>query len=229
MDNEGNTFMHIVIKSNYLNCPQIHPMLTANQCYEIFQKAIDDYHATDKIETPIENPFPDGSFTNLLYRKTWIDTVQWHLEDIIRTPGIDPEAGMDIKREIDKSNQARTDTVEQMDDFFLHEFENATPKSTARINSETPAWLLDRMSILALKIYHMNEQTRRKDVSAEHIRKCSAKLEILSEQREDMRRAFDELIADIKNGDRQFKVYRQVKMYNDSSLNPALYSQKTKS
>jgi hypothetical protein len=201
-------------------------MLNANQCYSAFQKSIDDYHVHDHVDTPIKNPYPEGSFENLLYVKNWIDTVQWHLEDIIRLPDINPVEALQIKRRIDKSNQDRTDRVEQMDDYFLFQFKDVTPKPTAKINSETPAWLLDRMSILLLKIYHMKEQTERKDASAEHIAKCQTKLNVLLVQREDMQMAFDQLMEDIRNGDRKMKVYRQMKMYNDESLNPMLYQKK---
>lgn len=201
-------------------------MLSANECYSIFQKSIDDYHRKDDVDTPVSNPYPAGSFEALLYLKNWIDTVQWHLEDIIRLPNIDPSEGILIKRRIDKSNQDRTDKVEQLDDYFLEQFKNVKPKSGTRINSETPAWLMDRMSILMLKIYHMKEQTERKDASADHLAKCQSKLSVLLEQREDMKLAFDELIEDISKGDRRFKVYRQMKMYNDASLNPMLYNQK---
>ncbi|NBW36488.1 MAG: DUF4254 domain-containing protein [Cytophagia bacterium] len=201
-------------------------MLSANQCYTIFHKSIEDYHKKDHVDTPILNPYPVNSFEALLYHKNWIDTVQWHLEDIIRLPDINPTEALGIKRRIDKSNQDRTDRVEQIDDFFLEAFKNVTPKAGTRINSETPAWLLDRMSILMLKIYHMQEQTERKDASAEHIAKCQLKLNILMEQKTDMQLAFDELMEDIGNGNRRFKVYRQMKMYNDASLNPMLYQKK---
>jgi hypothetical protein len=201
-------------------------MLNANQIYTVFQKSIDDYHVKDHVDTVIKNPYPDGSFESLLYVKNWIDTVQWHLEDIIRLPDINPVEALQIKRRIDKSNQDRTDRVEQMDDYFLFQFKDVTPKATAKINSETPAWLLDRMSILLLKIYHMKEQTDRKDASAEHIAKCQTKLDVLMVQREDMQMAFDQLMEDIRVGDRKMKVYRQMKMYNDESLNPMLYQKK---
>ena len=198
-------------------------MVHAEDCYVIFQKSIDDYHLKDNVDTSIRNPFPDGSFESLLYTKNWIDTVQWHLEDIIRNPEIDPAVALQIKRRIDKSNQERTDTVEKIDDHFLEAFRHIKFDKRARINSETPAWLLDRMSILMLKIYHMKEQTERKDVSIQHIAKCREKLSILEEQKEDMRQAFDQLIEDISTGARRFKVYRQMKMYNDETLNPVLY------
>ena len=198
-------------------------MLSAEQCYSVFEKSIHDYHVKDHVDTPIQNPYSAQSFEALLYSKNWIDTVQWHLEDIIRKTDIDPAVGILLKRRIDKSNQERTDLVEKVDDYFLEQFRNVVPKQGARMNSETPAWLLDRMSILMLKIYHMKEQTERTDVSADHIEKCQLKLNILLEQKNDMRMAFDELIEDIQLGNRKFKVYRQMKMYNDASLNPMLY------
>lgn len=209
---------------------KLHPnhffMLSAQQCYAAFQRSIEDYHKKDNVDTPIQNPYPAGSFESLLYSKNWIDTVQWHLEDIIRLPEIDAAEGIKLKRRIDKSNQDRTDLVEKIDDVFLETFRSVEAKPGTRINSETPAWLLDRMSILLLKIYHMKEQTLRTDVSAEHLAKCSAKLNILMEQKTDMQLAFDELVDDIGSGARRFKVYRQMKMYNDASLNPVLYAQK---
>jgi hypothetical protein len=201
-------------------------MLSATECYKVFQRSIEDYHIHDDVDAPIKNPFPQNTFEYLLYLKNWIDTVQWHLEDIIRLPDIDPAEGIRIKRRIDSSNQERTDTVERIDDYFLDQFRNIAPKHGARINSETPAWLLDRMSILMLKIFHMKEQTLRKDADEEHLAKCRAKLHILLEQQEDMEQAYNELIEDFRNGDRRFKVYRQMKMYNDASLNPMLYNQK---
>jgi hypothetical protein len=201
-------------------------MLSANQCYAVFQQSIDDYHKTDHVDTPATNPNPPESFETLLYTKNWIDTVQWHLEDIIRVPDIDPAEALQIKRRIDKSNQDRTDLVEKIDDYFLNEFKQVTPKPTAKINSETPAWLLDRMSILLLKIYHMKEQTDRDDATDEHRTKCQIKLKVLMEQRTDMQLAFDQLVEDIHTGDRKMKVYRQMKMYNDATLNPMLYQKK---
>jgi hypothetical protein len=183
----------------------------------------------DNVDNPVNNPYPANSFNALLYGKNWIDTVQWHLEDIIRSPVIDPAEALAIKRRIDKSNQERTDMVEKLDDFFLEQFKNVKSSSGTRINSETPAWLLDRMSILMLKIYHMKEQTERTDATADHIKSTNAKLAVLMEQKSDMQLAFDELIDDIANGRRRFKVYRQMKMYNDPSLNPTLYGSTVKS
>jgi hypothetical protein len=199
-------------------------MITADQCYSVFEKSINDYHVIDDVDTPLKNPFAPASFEGLLYHKNWIDTVQWHLEDIIRKPDIEPVQGIAVKRRIDKSNQDRTDMVEKIDDFFLEKFRNTTPRPHARMNSETPAWLLDRMSILMLKIYHMKEQTERRDADEAHIKRCQSKLNVLVEQKNDMREAFDQLIEDIASGERKFKVYRQMKMYNDETLNPMLYN-----
>jgi len=201
-------------------------MLASADSYNVFQRSIDDYHVADNVDAPSKNPYPADSFEALLYAKNWIDTVQWHLEDIIRLPDINPVEGIAIKRRIDKSNQDRTDLVEKIDDYFLEQFRNVTPAPQARINSETPAWLLDRMSILMLKIYHMKEQTERKDATAEHISKTKIKLNVLLEQQHDMALAFDEMMEDIGSGKRRFKVYRQMKMYNDASLNPMLYANK---
>jgi len=199
-------------------------MLSADTCFRIFDQSIIDYHKRDNVDAPVKNPYSPGSLEGLLYVKNWIDTVQWHLEDIIRKPDIDPREGILIKRRIDKSNQDRTDTVEKIDDQFLASFKNVVPKPAARMNSETPAWLLDRMSILMLKIYHMKEQTERKDAEPDHINRCQEKLDVLLEQKNDMRTAYDELLEDIEAGNRKFKVYRQMKMYNDASLNPMLYN-----
>jgi hypothetical protein len=201
-------------------------MIQASECYSIFQQSIDTYHIYDTVDTPLKNPYGIDTFQSLLFHKNWIDTVQWHLEDIIRSPEIAPAEAIQIKRRIDKSNQDRTDKVELIDDFFLAQFKDIIPKPAARINSETPAWLLDRMSILMLKIYHMKEQTERADAAPDHIQRCMSKLDVLLEQKSDMQLAFNELIEDISKGNRRFKVYRQMKMYNDASLNPALYTKK---
>lgn len=202
-------------------------MFSSSVCYRIFEQSVEDYHRFNNVDHPILNPFQEDSFEALCYLKNWIDTVQWHLEDIIRDPGIDPVKGLELKRRIDKSNQHRTDVVEQLDDRIIAHFSMVVPDAGARLNSETPAWLLDRMSILILKIWHMREQTERKDVSAEHILKCQSKLDILLEQQEDMGKCFDELMEKVGSGKRKIKVYRQMKMYNDNSLNPVLYNKKS--
>lgn len=200
--------------------------MLSRKCNEIFDQVVEDYHKYNKIDHPAENPYPDGSIENLLYTKCWIDTVQWHMEDEIRNPKIEPAEGLSWKRRIDQSNQDRTDLVERIDDHFLNEFSGIKPKQGAKINTESPAWAVDRLSILALKIYHMQEETKREDAAKEHIARCSAKLEILLQQRVDLSAAIDELLEDIRNGDKYMKVYRQMKMYNDPSLNPVLYDTK---
>ncbi|SDN09044.1 DUF4254 domain-containing protein [Siphonobacter aquaeclarae] len=200
--------------------------MNAQAANDIFRKSIQDYHLTDDIDTPIPNPYENGTISQLLYLKNWIDTVQWHLEDIIRSPQIAPEELVAVKRRIDQSNQDRTDTVERIDDWFLSFFGTIERKPGARLNSETPAWLLDRMSILQLKIYHFREQAERSDASEEHRSKAEQKLRILLEQEQDLAMCFDELAEDIRAGVRYMKVYRQMKMYNDPTLNPVLYQQK---
>jgi len=194
--------------------------------YSVFEQSINDYHLTDSVDQPINNPYPKGDVEHLLYLKNWIDTVQWHYEDIIRDPNIDPVAALTLKRKIDASNQERTDMVEYLDGYFLQKYSDVIVKESARINSESPAWAFDRLSILALKIYHMNEETNRKEATLEHRDKCQAKLNILLEQRTDLSSAIEDLITDISNGDKFMKVYKQMKMYNDNELNPILYQNK---
>ena len=199
---------------------------TTSIANDIFNKAINDYHLTDNVDTPINNPYEIGSIESQLYQKCWIDTVQWHLEDIIRNPGIDPTEALLLKRRIDKSNQDRTDLVEQIDSYFRTAFSEVTPLPDATINTESPAWAVDRLSILALKIYHMKEQTERKDADQAHLEKCQAKLDVLLEQQVDLSTAIDQLLDDISKGKKYMKVYRQMKMYNDPSTNPVLYNKK---
>ncbi len=201
-------------------------MSFTQQCNEIFNKAIDDYHVTDNVDTPINNPYERESIDNRLYLKCWIDTVQWHLEDIIRDPHIDPIEALSIKRRIDRSNQDRTDLVEQIDSYFRQKYSDVTPLPDARLNTESPAWAVDRLSILALKIYHMREQTQRNDATEEHKARCQAKLNVLLEQQKDLSLAIDQLLEDIQEGRKYMKVYRQMKMYNDPSTNPVLYGKK---
>ena len=193
---------------------------------KIFNQAIADYHIKDNIDTPINNPFAEGTIENRLYLKCWIDTVQWHFEDIIRDPQIAPAEALVLKRRIDKSNQDRTDLVEQIDSYFREVYKDVKVQDDARINTESPAWAVDRLSILALKIYHMKEQVDRPEASAEHKAKCQAKLNVLLEQQVDLSTAIDQLLEDIEAGRKYMKVYRQMKMYNDPSTNPVLYNQK---
>ena len=195
-------------------------------CNQVFNQAIRDYHVTDNIDTPINNPYERDSIENRLYLKCWIDTVQWHFEDIIRDPHIDPVEGMQLKHRIDRSNQDRTDLVEQIDAYFRQLFSDVTPLPDATINTESPAWAVDRLSILALKIYHMREQAERTDASDDHRKKCAAKLAVLLEQQKDLSTAIDQLLDDIRAGRKYMKVYKQMKMYNDADTNPVLYKQK---
>lgn len=198
-------------------------MSFSEQCNKIFQQAVDDYHVQDDIDTPINNPYDDETIENRLYLKCWIDTVQWHFEDIIRDPQINPTEALTLKRRIDRSNQDRTDLVEQIDSYFRQKYSDVKVLPHARINTESPAWAVDRLSILALKIYHMREQAERQDASKEHKDKCMAKLNVLLEQQKDLGTAIDQLLEDIQEGRKYMKVYRQMKMYNDPSTNPVLY------
>lgn len=196
----------------------------SDKANKIFQDVIKKYHEVNTVDQPFENPYDKTSdlIEHLLYRKCWIDTVQWHYEDIIRDPNIDPVSALKLKRQIDGSNQDRTDMVEFIDSYFLEKFKDVKPKINATINSESPAWALDRLSILALKIYHMDEEANRSDASQEHQIKCQSKLDVLLEQRIDLSGAIDQLLKDIENGDKFMKVYKQMKMYNDEELNPVL-------
>ena len=194
----------------------------------IFQDVIKTYHIKDDVNQSFSNIHDEKThlIEHLLYRKCWIDTVQWHFEDIIRDPNIEPLAALKLKRKIDASNQDRTDMVEYIDSYFLELYKGITPKQNATINTESPAWGIDRLSILALKIYHMNEEANRTDASLQHRKACQQKLDVLLEQRVDLSTAIDTLLNDIKNGDKYMKVYKQMKMYNDDELNPVLRSQK---
>lgn len=193
----------------------------------IFQDVINQYHIINTVDQPFKNKYDESDLIeHLLYRKCWIDTVQWHYEDIIRDPNIDPVEALTLKRKIDASNQDRTDMVEYIDSYFLDKYRNVTPKKNATINTESPAWGIDRLSILALKIYHMNEEATREDASDLHRAACQKKLDVLLEQRVDLSTAIDTLLNDIANGDKYMKVYKQMKMYNDDELNPVLRGQK---
>lgn len=191
--------------------------------WSIFNKSISDYHITDHVDATEPNPYENGSLERLLYAKNWIDTVQWHLEDIIRDENIDPSEALQLKRRIDKSNQQRTDLVEFIDSWFHQKYSSITPNPAAKINTETPAWAVDRLSILALKVYHMNLEANRESASEEHRSNCQSKLNVLLEQKEDLCNAINQLLEDIENGNVKMKVYKQMKMYNDESLNPILY------
>lgn len=195
---------------------------------DIFQDVIKTYHVKNSVDQSFSNPYDEkvNLLEHLLYRKCWIDTVQWHYEDIIRDPNIDPSAALTLKRKIDASNQDRTDMVEYIDSYFLQKYSDVKPQTHAKINSESPAWAIDRLSILALKIYHMNEEVERTDASDAHKHNCQTKLNVLLEQRTDLSTAIDDLLDDIQHGNKYMKVYKQMKMYNDDELNPVLRGKK---
>tara|TARA_A100001388_G_scaffold230321_1_gene182373 strand:- start:244 stop:873 length:630 start_codon:yes stop_codon:yes gene_type:complete len=195
----------------------------SKKAIKIFEKSVNDYHVYDDISRNPNNPFENKSFEHLLYEKNWIDTVQWHYEDIIRDPDIDPSEGMKLKRLIDSSNQNRTEMVEYIDSYFLNLYSSVTTRENAKVNTESPAWAIDRLSILILKIYHMEEESNRKDVSEDHRNNCQKKLNVLIEQREDLSESIDQLLIDLSTGIKKMRVYKQMKMYNDESLNPVLY------
>ncbi len=199
----------------------------ARRANEVFDRCVADYHKDDNVDAPApENPFAPG-LEALLYDKCRVDAVQWHLEDIIRIPDIDLAEAIALKRRIDKSNQVRTDMVEQIDSIFLDAFKDVNVAAAATVNTESPAWALDRLSILALKIWHMREQAERTDASPELKAKAAARLAILLEQRKDLTEAIDSLLDDMAAGRKYMKVYRQMKLYNDPETNPALYGKKS--
>lgn len=201
-------------------------MTFTQRAYAIFEEATNAYHISDNVDAQLNNPYEDGSVDAVLYGKNWVDAVQWHLEDIIRDPEIDPVAALALKRRIDRSNQVRTDMVEELDTYFRTKFADVKPAEDATINTESPAWALDRLSILALKIYHMNVEVQRPEAQIEHKERCAAKLAVLLEQRSDLISAIDALLDDIAAGRKYMKVYRQMKMYNDPATNPVLYGSK---
>ena len=200
-------------------------MSISKTCNSIFQQVIDDYHLQDFVDAVKYNPYSKSKlFEKMIYDKCWIDTVQWHLEDIIRKPNISPKDALQIKRKIDSSNQDRTDFVEELDDYFFKNFSNSSPSNEAILNTETPAWAIDRLSILALKIFHMNEEANRKSANDDHRQKCAIKLNTLISQRINLSKAIDQLLENISKGRVIISTYKQMKMYNDESLNPELYS-----
>lgn len=198
-------------------------MVSSKECFGIFEKSIAAYHVDDSVDQPLNNPYAEASIESLLFRKNWIDTVQWHLEDIIREPSIDPVQALVIKRRIDKSNQDRTDLVEVVDNIIFRELQNIKAPPAAGINTETPGWAIDRLSILALKVYHMNIEANREDADEQHRANCNNKLQVLLEQKNDMLIAIDQLLEDLMAGRKKMKLYKQMKMYNDPALNPVLY------
>ena len=205
---------------------KLEDMTFTELAYSIFRRAIDDYHLTDDVDAPMPCPYESGTIEADLYRKNWIDTVQWHLEDIIRDPDINPVEALALKRRIDRSNQERTDLVETIDSYFYTRYHDILPLHGATINTESPAWAVDRLSILALKIYHMQEQAGRADATPQHRQACNRKLDVLLQQRADLSTAIDQLLDDIQAGRKYMRVYKQMKMYNDVDTNPILYGKK---
>lgn len=198
----------------------------ARHAFDVFNDSTLAYHIADNVDAVAQNPYEKGTVEHTLWEKNWVDAVQWHLEDIIRDPDIAPVEALALKRRIDRSNQVRTDMVEELDTYFRSKYADVKPHPDATINTESPAWALDRLSILALKIYHMEAEVKRTDATPEHTEKCAAKLNVLLEQRSDLIQAIDQLLADIEAGRKYMKVYRQMKMYNDPSTNPVLYAGK---
>ena len=215
----------IILKTKQLN-KFMNNNSFSEYAWSIFNRSIEDYHITDDVDAVKPNHYENNSLEQILYDKNWIDTVQWHLEDIIRDENIDPVKALEIKRRIDASNQKRTDLVEFIDSWFLNKYKNTTPNADAKINTETPAWAVDRLSILALKVYHMDLEANRASASDEHREKCQTKLNTLLEQKKDLSSAIDQLLNDIENGLVKIKTYKQMKMYNDETLNPILYKKK---
>lgn len=202
-------------------------MTFTEKAWEIFNQSINDYHQHDDVNQPMKNPYSESDLIeHLLYKKNWIDTVQWHLEDIIRDPAIDPVEALRIKRWIDQSNQERTDMVEYIDSWFLDQYNDVIISPNAKINTESPAWAIDRFSILSLKVYHMKQEVDREDATEDHKIVCQTKLDVLTQQHQDLGTAIEELKDDIAKGIKYMKVYKQMKMYNDESLNPVLYQNK---
>lgn len=195
----------------------------SQRIYDIYIRVITDYHFKDRTDLPAPNPFPGQQLEYLFYQKCWIDTIQWHLEDQIRAYDIDPHDALRIKRKIDRLNQDRTDIVEVIDNCVMKTFENVRVQTNAQINTETPGWALDRLSILALKIYHMQSEVCRADAQKDHRERCSQKLRVLHVQRETLSASINQLFLDIANGQRSMRLYKQMKMYNDATLNPVLY------
>lgn len=221
-----NLYSFVRVILTFVQKQKNYTMSFTTLCHRLFNESIQQYHITDHVDTPINNPYPVKSIEYYLYLKNWIDTVQWHFEDIIRDPNINPSDALVLKRRIDKSNQDRTDLVELIDSYFLDKYKNVTILPEATINTESPAWAIDRLSILALKIYHMQQEVNRTDTTLEHHAQCQNKLNILLEQQKDLSTAIEQLIQDIEAGRKYMKVYKQMKMYNDPELNPVLYGKK---
>jgi len=192
-------------------------------CLDIFKACTRDYHARDEVDAQEQNPYARGTMAALLYTKHWVDVVQWHLEDIIRDPEIDAGEALRVKRRIDELNQWRTELVELLDDRLAKEYEGVKLQPGARLNTESLAWAMDRLSILELKLFHMEQESCREGVPETHVQCCVDRVAVLAEQQADLMKAIDQLFEDLRTGRRYVRVYRQFKMYNDPMLNPVLY------
>lgn len=201
-------------------------MTFTETCNKLFDACVEAYHVTDDIDAPVANPYDKDRLEHVLWEKNLIDARQWHMEDIIRDPAIDPVEALELKRRIDRSNQERTDMVEAIDDYFRNKYAAVAVAPDATVNTETPAWAIDRLSILALKLYHMAAEAARTDADEAHRMRCRGKLDVLLQQRVDLSGAIDTLLADIEAGRKYMKVYKQMKMYNDADTNPVLYGSK---
>ena len=177
----------------------------------------------------VKAPEPDyveaSDFPNLVSMQHYVNFELWHQEDMARDPDATDSKIAAVKRAIDVLNQRRNDMIEQMDQYLLDELQKKKINYTSEteMNSETPGSIIDRLSINALKIYHMDEEIQRLDVTDEHRKKCSGKLSVLQDQRNDLKKSLETLLADLSSGKKRLKVYQQMKMYNDENLNPVLY------
>ncbi len=171
---------------------------------------------------PIDNPY--RGFLNLVCEQHQRNFLLWHEEDKARDPTASDHEIAAVKRRIDRLNQERNDWIERLDEYILNNLAawGVRPLPRAKLNTETPGAAIDRLSILALRIYHMEEQTQRTDVDEEHRERARAKLSILHQQHEDLSTALADLLADLFSGKRVMKIYRQFKMYNDPAYNPYL-------
>ena len=193
--------------------------LIENQLDEVFK-----WH----IKLPESDHAEVTDFLSLVSKQHFFNFELWHQEDMARDSDAPDSKIAAVKRTIDVLNQQRNDLIEQIDQYLLNilQKKNVQYVKDADMNSETPGSIIDRLSINALKIYHMEEETQRTDVNNDHLKKCSVKVSVLYDQRNDLKKSLDKLLYDLSIGEKQLKVYKQMKMYNDENLNPVLYQKK---
>jgi len=193
-------------------------MIDVAEIVRLHRETVQRWHQRD-----IDNPYE--GFLALVCRQHEQNYRLWHEEDIARSPDVPDSRIAQVKRNIDRLNQQRNDLIERLDDHLIGQLAAAgiRPSPQAPLNTETPGSVIDRLSILALRIYHMEEQAQRRDAGAEHVEKARRKLAILHEQLRDLSTSLRQLLEDIFAGRKRLKVYRQFKMYNDPTLNPYLY------